>query len=94
MKEKRHKNILIIENSVAVTGAFNDIFDLTSTFSEDYRFIFALPTGSLCTIKVKEQGFKAYEFRYAIMSKRIVDLLLFLSRAFLFFIKLNKIIFL
>lgn len=54
--------VLIIENSVAVTGALNSILRSSSGLSGDYDFLFLLPKKSSAINTVQSSGFEAFEF--------------------------------
>lgn len=55
MKKPR---ILVIENSIAVTGALNSILRSSAGLSDKFEFIFLLPTASTAFQYVKDHGFE------------------------------------
>lgn len=54
--------ILVIENSIAVTGALKSILRSSAGLSGNYDFYFLLPGESSAINSVRSMGFEAYEF--------------------------------
>ena len=65
---KDRHNVLIIDNSVATTGAFTSI-SLLLPYLKNYRFIFALPKGSKLIPSLRQQGQTVFEFSFLELSK-------------------------
>lgn len=54
-------NFLIIDNSIAFTGAFKCALNQAEILSEEgHRFIFIIPSGSKNALMLKEKGFPVY----------------------------------
>lgn len=53
-------NILILDNSVAFTGAFKCALNEAKLLSDQHRFVFVLPERSKVISLVKENGFSVY----------------------------------
>ncbi len=53
-------NVLIIDNSVAFTGAFKCALNEADALSDQYRFIFVLPENSTVAVLAKEKGYAVY----------------------------------
>ncbi|MBX2917501.1 MAG: glycosyltransferase [Cyclobacteriaceae bacterium] len=76
MKKKR---ILIIENSMDVTGALKSIAQASLAMRDDFEFIFLLPRRSKCNYYLETHGFNAiYELPMRELRKNVVSLLLYL----------------
>lgn len=90
---KTKPTILIIENSVAITGALKSItrtaYDLQSTYS----FLFILPRKSQGRTWVEGKGFKViHELRMIELSRRLSSLILYIPYLLINVIKLKRII--
>ena len=70
--------VLIIENSVDTTGAFNAIFNYACYAQPDYRFFFVLPQKSQLVYRVRQAGFEVETLPFREISKSLVNLLLYL----------------
>lgn len=62
-------NILIIDNSIAFTGAFKCALNEAEILSGQHRFIFALPSGSKVAPIAEEKGYKVYSVPFREISK-------------------------
>lgn len=67
---KERTNVLIIDNSVAVTGAITSI-SLLLPYLKNHRFILALPKGSQVIPTFRRQGLSVFEFPFLEISKSI-----------------------
>ena len=67
----KKKNVLIIANSLYVTGGFNAIFNLTKNLRSNFNFIYAIPENSLIRNLLEKEEFIVYEIKKANISKSI-----------------------
>jgi glycosyltransferase involved in cell wall biosynthesis len=71
------KKILIIENSVHVTGALNAVLRTSVALKSKYDFVFVLPLGSPASAVLKEKGFDVFEIPMLELSKRWSSILFY-----------------
>ncbi len=83
--------VLIIENSVDTTGAFNSIFNYACYAQADYRFLFILPQSSQLVSQISQAGFAVETLPFREISKNPVDLLLYFPTLVINAIRLKKI---
>lgn len=62
-------NILIIDNSIAFTGAFKCALNEAEILSGQHKFIFALPAGSKVLRIAEEKGYKVYPIPFREISR-------------------------
>ncbi len=74
------KKILIIENSVAVTGSLHAVLRTSFTLKNKFEFIFILPNGSTAANLVTENGFALYELPLYELTKNWISVLLYVPR--------------
>ena len=84
--------ILIIENSVAITGALKSIIRSSEVLKADYTFVFLLPAKSSATTYIRELGFEVYELSMKEIRKNIPSLIVYIPMLVYNSIKLFKII--
>lgn len=84
--------ILILENSVAVTGALKSILRSCLLLRESYDFIFVIPTGSSGATIIKEQGFQHRELPLKEIRKNIFSLMIYFPALWLNVIRLRRLI--
>lgn len=70
--------VLIVENSIDTTGAFNTIFSYAHYARSSYRFVFVLPEKSRLVEKVKASEFAVETLPFREINKNPVNLLLYL----------------
>lgn len=70
--------ILIIENSVAVTGALKSIIRSSQGLSHHYNFVFLLPRNSKALKSVQSIGFETFEFPMREIRKNIFSIISYL----------------
>ncbi len=70
--------ILIVENSIAITGALKSIIRSSQHLSDDYTFIFLLPKSSTAIDEVRSLGFEVYPFRMIELRKDLFSLIAYL----------------
>jgi L-malate glycosyltransferase len=87
----RKPNILIIENSIAITGALKSIVRSSHVLKAEYTFVFLLPANSSATAYVRELGFEAYELPMKEIRKNILSLIIYFPMLFYNAIKLFQI---
>lgn len=68
-------NILLIDNSVAFTGAFKCALNEAELLSSEHRFVFILPHNSTAHTYLEEKGIKYYRLRMPEISKSLALLL-------------------
>jgi glycosyltransferase involved in cell wall biosynthesis len=84
--------ILIIENSIAITGALKSIIRSSQGLASEYTFIFLLPTNSTATKHVSALGFEVHELPMKELRKSILSLIAYFPSLLYNSIKLFKII--
>ena len=72
------KRILIIDNSLYVTGALKSVVASSTELSDEFEFLFVLPKASLASPWVESRGFKAYELPFLELSRKPMSFLLYL----------------
>ena len=70
--------VLVVENSVDITGAFNAIFHYANYARSSYNFVFILPCRSRLTKQVSDKGFPVETLPFLEISKRPINLFLYL----------------
>lgn len=70
--------ILIIENSIAVTGALKSIIRSSLSLQDQYHFIFVMPAKSTAISYVRQNGFDCMELEMREIRKSVSALLLYL----------------
>jgi len=84
--------ILIIENSVAITGALKSIIRSSDVLKGEYTFVFLLPAHSAATAYVRGLGLEAYELPMKEIRKNILSLIIYIPMLFYNTFKLFQII--
>lgn len=93
MKTSKLKpSIIIVDNSVAITGALKSILNTSKHLQEYFNFIFVLPSGSAGSALVLENGFIVHELNFVEISKRISTLLSYFPALLWNSFKLKKIV--
>ena len=69
--------ILIIENSVAITGALKSIIRSSEGLINSFEFIFLLPKGSKATPHVRSLGFEVCELPMKELRKNFLSLIFY-----------------
>jgi len=69
--------ILIIENSIHVTGSLNVVVRASQALKHAYDFIFVLPKGSQAAPAVQKIGFNVYEVPMTELSRRVKSFFLY-----------------
>ena len=83
--------VLLIENSMDTTGAFNAIFNYARYARSSYHFVFILPRKSLLANRVRESGFTVETLPFREINKNLINLLLYLPTLFINAIRLKRI---
>ena len=84
--------ILIIENSIAITGALKSIVRSSESLKANYTFVFLLPAKSSATAYIRGLGFEAYELPMKEIRKNILSLIIYVPMLFYNSIKLFQLI--
>jgi glycosyltransferase involved in cell wall biosynthesis len=84
--------VLIIENSVAITGALKAIVNSCKQLLDQYTFIFVIPSGNSIATYLTTQGFVVYELPMRELSKRIISWVLYLPYLAMNLIRLARLI--
>jgi glycosyltransferase involved in cell wall biosynthesis len=74
--------ILVIENSIAVTGALQSILRSSQGLQNSYKFVFLLPRGSKATQYVRQLNFEVHEMPMMEIRKNVLSLLLYIPMLF------------
>ena len=90
--ESRKPVVLLIENSIDTTGAFNTIFSYAHYAQDSYHFVFILPQKSRLADKVKQSGFPVETLPFREINKNPVNLLRYLPTLFINALKLNGMV--
>ena len=83
--------ILIIENSIAVTGALKSVVRSSEGLSNLYTFVFLLPNNSTAVKHVRELGFETLEMPMKELRKNVFSVVTYLPRLLYNAIKLFQI---
>lgn len=87
------KRVLIIENSIHVTGALKSIIRVAFDLRHLYSFVFVLPSGSQGRFLVEKFGFTAiYELPMKELNRRVKSFLVYLPYLIDNSLKLRKLI--
>jgi len=84
--------ILIIENSIAVTGALKSILRSSFYLRDDFEFIFLIPTGSKAAPFIREWKFDFHELPMREIRKNVIDLILYFPFLFINALRLFSIV--
>ncbi len=90
MEKPDREKIIIIDNSIAVTGALKAILNASSQLA-GFEFIYILPEHSTAITLVKERGYQCYSLPFVEISKQIKNLALYLPYLFLNGLKVKRI---
>ena len=90
--EEDKPTVLIVENSIDTTGAFNTIFSYVRYARSFYDFVFILPEKSRLINKVKQSGFPVETLPFREINKHPVNLLRYLPTLFINALKLNGMV--
>ncbi len=74
------RRILIIENSIAVTGALKSVIRSSEALSNFYTFVFLLPENSTALKYVRDLGFETLEMPMKELRKSILSVVTYLPR--------------
>ena len=88
----RKRRILIIENSVAITGALKSIIRSSEGLFDSYEFIFLLPKNSDATPHVRALGFEVSELPMKELRKNFFSLVFYLPFLFYNSVRLFQIV--
>lgn len=72
------KRILVLDNSIAMTGALVSALRSSKVLSDKFEFLFMLPSGSQATSAVRDEGFSVVELPMKELSRNPVSWLLYL----------------
>ena len=85
--------ILIIENSINVTGALKSILLASKCLGENFEFQFVIPKNSIGKSLIESHGFKhIYEFPMKELSRQLTSILLYIPYLVLNTYRLNRLI--
>ncbi len=88
---KRNK-ILIIDNSIAVTGALKAIVTSSSLLEEEFEFVFIIPKSSKSYEYLESRGFEALQIDFKEISRKPLSWLLYIPYLLINSIKINQFI--
>lgn len=87
------RKILVIENSIHVTGALKSIVQAASDLKHIYSFVFVLPKGSKARFGVEKFGFSAiHEIGLKELSKRLISILVYPAALIVNTVKIKRIV--
>jgi len=84
--------ILIVENSIAYTGAFKAVMQTVEDLTEYFHFVFIIPQSSVLNKQLEEKGINYYRLPFLELSSRLKNILLYFPVLFINSIKLLQII--
>lgn len=84
--------ILIIENSIGFTGALKAALKEADLLSDNYRFVFVVPSRSSAKKIIAEKGYTLYDLPFREISRSPVNLLLYFPTLLLNYFRLHKIV--
>ena len=90
--EEGKPTVLVIENSLDITGAFNTIFSYAQYAQRDYRFVFVLPRKSRLFHLVRQAGFAIETLPFREINRRPLNLLLYLPTLLANAVRLRRIV--
>lgn len=88
----RKPRILIIENSIAITGALKSIMRSAEGLRDHFSFVFVIPKNSTAIKLIRENGFEAYELHMKELRKTIFSFITYFPVLIANAFKLSKII--
>ncbi len=77
MRETQKAKIVVIENSVDITGGLTSISRSCVALRDSFEFVFVIPKGSACRRFIMAQGFSVHELPMLELKKNILTLLLY-----------------
>ena len=86
------RRVLILENSIAVTGALKSILRSSLYLRDWYDFVFVLPSGSQAVQTVKAQGFVCEQLPMREVRKNFFSLIIYFPYLLLNTIRLKKLV--
>ena len=78
MLPDKQLRVLIVDNSLAITGALNAMRRATEPLRLGIHFEWVLPVGSTCRAELEADGYVVHELPFVELSRRKRDLLLYL----------------
>lgn len=88
----KKKTLLILENSVALTGAFRCALNEAALLSDQFRFVFVVPNGSTVLPLLRDKGYPYHTLPYHEISRSAKALLLYPFFLIANLIRLRKIV--
>ncbi len=86
-------NILILENSIAVTGALKSILNSASALNEYFRFSFIIPRKSTTANYIRKYNFDSIEqLDFIELNKGLISIILYFPQLIINAIKFKKIL--
>lgn len=82
--------ILIIENSVAVTGALKAILNAANNLKADFDFRFVIPKNAQTKMLIESAGFPVEQWRLVELSKKLWPLIVYLPQLLINAFKLKR----
>ena len=71
------ENIIIVDNSLYITGAFKSILYNCLDLKEHYNFIFIIPKNSKVTKTLEQHNLKFYQFSFREINRSVVNNLIY-----------------
>ncbi len=71
------KLIILVDNSLDTTGAFNSLLRNIEDLQNEFDFVFIIPSKSTNDIILKERGFECHKINMIEISRRPLDILLY-----------------
>lgn len=84
--------ILLIDNSIAFTGAFKCALQQAEIMSPEYRYVFVLPSNSTNIELLREKGFEVYPLPMSEIRKNVISLINYIPKLLSNSLRLKKII--
>jgi len=88
----KKESILILDNSIAMTGALKAIIATSESLRMYNRFIFVVPSNSSAISYIKKKSFQVYGIPFRELSKRPLDIITYLPVLIINTFRINHII--
>ena len=86
------KKVLIIDNSIGITGALKTVLVSTRDLKDSYHFSFLIPKSSNNKALISSMGFPCYQAPMIEISRRVVDLIRYLPFLLINSIRIAKLV--
>lgn len=92
MKSSFRKKILIIDSSIAFSGAIRSVIEQTKLLTGKYDFIFVISTNSTAINMISEEGNKVYELPMIEVNRSFKNIILYIPVLVINYFRLRRIV--